>query len=227
MKLLATFIAVILGLQVFSQASVEDIDFDLIQHRQIKNYINEQKADHVENISDFTPSCSNLSDFSTYENQEKEYVIKEGLPIVWANYTQTNPAVSWDGKLVSFGLLISKQTNNIYYPGDEINGIDTGQIIFLDLKLLGGIYHLAMAFEIINEDPENGIIEFSYLEGNKTLGIQRLKFTPTEEGYTKIVHSSYYKSPSKLRDKILYPYFHKRLINEFHRNFRRRLSQNF
>jgi hypothetical protein len=225
MKFIGTFIAVILCSQLFSQATVDDIDFDLIQHQQIKNYINDQKADHVENIRDFTPSCSNLSDFSSYQHQEKDYIIKESLPIVWANYTQTNPAISWDGKLVSFGLLISKQTNNIFYPGDEVPGIDTGQIIFLNLKLLGGIYHLAMAFEIINEDPENGIVEFSYLEGNKTLGIQRLQFTPTGEGYTKIVHSSYYKSPSKLRDKILYPYFHKRLINEFHRNFRRRLRQ--
>lgn len=223
MRFLGTIVAIILYSQLFSQASVNEIDFDLIQHQQIKNYINQQKAGRVENICDFTPSCSNLSDFSTYQHQEKDYIIKQSLPIVWANYTQTNPAESWDGKLVSFGLLISKQTNHIFYPGDEIPGIETGQVIFLNLKLLGGIYHLAMAFEIINEDPENGIIEFSYLEGNKTLGIQRLQFTTTDEGYTKIVHSSYYKSPSKLRDKILYPYFHKRLINEFHRNFRRRL----
>jgi len=225
MKFVGTFVAVILCCQLFSQASVDNIDFDLIQHPQIINYINQQKEDRVENLSDFTPSCSSTSDFSSYQNQEKEYIIKASLPIVWASYTQANPAKSWDGKLVSFGLLISKKTNNIFYPGDDIPGIDTGQIIFLDLELLGGNFHLAMAFEIITEDPENGIVEFSYLEGNKTLGIQRLKFTPTEEGYTKIVHSSYYKSPSKLRDKILYPYFHKRLINEFHRNFKRQLRK--
>lgn len=225
MRIFGTFVAVILCCRLFSQASVDNIDFDLIQHRQVKNYINQQKEDRVENLSDFVPSCFSTSDFSGYQKQEKEYIIKASLPIVWKSYTQANPAKSWDGKLVSFGLLISKKTNNIFYPGDEIPGIDTGQIIFLDIELLGGNYHLAMAFEIIKEDPENGIVEFSYLEGNKTRGIQRLKFEATEEGYTKIVHSSYYKSPSKLRDKILYPYFHKRLINEFHRNFRRALRR--
>lgn len=225
MKYFGLFIAIIICCQAFSQTSVNEIDYDLIQYRQVKKYINQQKEDRVEAIQDFVPSCSGVSDFSDYEHQEKEYVIKESLPVVWMNYTNANPAQSWDGKLVSFGLLISKKTNNIYYSGDEIPGIDTGQIIFLDLELLGGFYHLAMAFEIIKEDPENGIIEFSYLEGNKTQGIQRLKFNTTEEGYTKIVHSSYFKSPSKLRDKILYPYFHKRLINEFHRNFRRRMKK--
>jgi hypothetical protein len=225
MKMFGTFVAVILCCRLFSQASVNDIDFDLIRHRQIINYINQQKEDRVNKLSDFIASCSSTSDFSSYEKQEKEYLIKESLPIVWASYTQANPAKSWDGKLVSFGLLISKKTNDIFYPGDDIPGIDTGQVIFLDLEFLGGKYHLAMAFEIINKDPENGIVEFSYLEGNKTVGIQRLEFTPTEKGYTKIVHSSFFKSPSKLRDKILYPYFHKRLINEFHKNFRRRLRK--
>ena len=225
MKYFGLYIAIMICCQAFSQTSVNEIDFDLIQYRQIKKYINQQKEDRVKSIQDFVPSCSSKSDLSTYEHQEKEYVIKESLPVVWMNYTNANPARSWDGNLFSFGLLISKKTNTIYYPGDEIQGIDTGQIIFLDLELLGGFYHLAMAFEIIKEDPENGIIEFSYLEGNKTLGIQRLKFNPTEEGYTKIIHSSYFKSPSKLRDKILYPFFHKRLINEFHRNFRRRLKK--
>lgn len=225
MKIFGTFVAIILCCRLFSQASADDIDFDLIEYRQIKNYINQQKEDRVENLSDFKSSCASNSDLSGYEIQKKEYILKAGLPIVWKSYTEANPAKTWDGKLVSFGLLISKKTNSIFYPGDDIPGIDTGQIIFLDLELLGGNFHLAMAFEIINKDPENGIVEFSYLEGNKTLGIQRLKFTSTEDGYTKIVHSSYYKSPSKLRDKILYPYFHKRLINEFHRNFRRKLRK--
>lgn len=227
MKYYGLFIAIVIYCRVFSQTSVDNIDYDLIQYRQVIKYINQQKVDHVETIYDFVPSCSANSDLSNYEHQEKEYVIKESLPVVWMNYTKANPAISWDGKLVSFGLLISKNTDKIYYPGDEIPGIDTGQIIFLDLELLGGFYHLAMAFEITKEDPENGIVEFSYLEGNKTIGIQRLKFNQTEKGYTKIVHSSYFKSPSKLRDKILYPYFHKRLINEFHRNFRRRLHKHF
>ncbi len=225
MKYLGLFIAVIIYCQMFSQTSVNEINYDLIQYPQIKKYIDQQKVDRVETLQDFVPSCFATSDLSTYEHQQKEYVIKESLPVVWMNYTNTNPAKSWDGKLVSFGLLVSKKTNSIYYSGDKIPGIDTGQIIFLDLELLGGFYHLAMAFEIIKKDTENGIVEFSYLEGNKTQGIQRLKFKPTEEGYTKIVHSSYFKSSSKLRDKILYPCFHKRLINEFHRNLRRKIEK--
>jgi hypothetical protein len=43
-------------------------------------------------------------------------------------------------------------------------------------------------------------------------------FTDEGNGNTRIVHRSYFRSNSRLRDAILYPFFHKRIVNRFHRN---------
>lgn len=219
-----TFIGtLVIGYSCFAQASIDEINFEQIHHRKIVQFINEQHEHDVNKLSDIKPSCHSNDDFSTFEKQEKNYLIKERFPKVWANYVMASPTESWESKFVSFGVLFSKKNNKILYPGDDFQAIDTGQIVFLNLRLLRGIYQLAMAFEVINVDKENGIIEFSYIEGNKSMGIQRLKFIPTPEGYTKIIHSSFYKSHSHIRDKVFYPFFHKKVTNEFHRNLKRRL----
>lgn len=224
MKGLFILVTLVIGSTCFAQTNIDEINFNQIEHKSIVKFINEQHELDVNKISDIRPSCSSSDDLSTFEKQEKKYLIKENFAKVWSNYLNASPTESWEGKLVSFGVLISKPENEILYPGDEFREIDTGQVVFLNLRLLRGIYQLAMAFEVINIDPDNGIIEFSYIEGNKSKGIQRLKFVATPEGYTRIIHSSFYKSHSRLRDKVLYPFFHMKATNEFHRNLRRRVK---
>jgi hypothetical protein len=83
------------------------------------------------------------------------------------------------------------------------------------------IKNMATAFEIITVDKEKGIIEFSYIEDNTTHGKQQMNFEQTAEGFTKIIHRSYFKSGSPIRDRYFYPYFHTRLINAYHRNMKK------
>ncbi len=225
MKSTFTLIATFICLQSFPQISMDEIDLAQIHHKKIKNFILEQKVHDVNTITDIVPTCTADSNLTTFKKQEKNYIIKDEFSAVWAKYLKTSPAKSWEGSLVKFGMLISKPENKVIYRGGEFQEIKPGQVIFLDLRLLKGIYHLAMAFEIINIDRNNGIIEFSYIKGNKSRGMQRLKFMPTPEGYTQIIHSSFYKSQSALRDKVLYPFFHKKATNEFHRNLRKQLKE--
>lgn len=224
MKLWGILFLIILCNPSYCQISIDDIDLELIRYKKIRSFISEQHKYNVEKITDIHHTCSDKSDLSTYQKQEKKYLIKDNYSKVWSNYVKTSPAESWEGKLVSFGMLISKSTNKIIYPGDEFQAIDTGQVIFLDLRLLRGIYHLAMAFEVIKVDAEKGIIEFSYIKGNKSMGMQRLQFSSTPNDYTVITHSSYYKSSSPLRDKLLYPLFHAQATNQFHRKLKRKLK---
>jgi hypothetical protein len=42
----------------------------------------------------------------------------------------------------------------------------------------------------------------------------------------EIIHVSYYKSDSHFRDKWIYPFFHRIIIKDFHRNMRRLLNLN-
>jgi hypothetical protein len=85
------------------------------------------------------------------------------------------------------------------------------------------LYNLAVAFEIIAIDVLNREIIFSYVEGGKSQGEQSIQFIDTKDGYTEIIHSTLFKSDSKFRDKFLYPKFHIKAINEFHKNILRKL----
>lgn len=207
-----------------SQTCFENINPELIHHKKIVEYLIEQKANTAKNIADIKASCHSDDDFIGFRKHEKRYLIKENISKVWANYTHASPTESWEGKTVSFGIMISKPNKTILYPGDDFQSIDTGQVVYLNLSLLRGIYELALAFEIIKVDEKNGLIEFSYVEGNKSMGIQRIRFISTPKGNTRIIHSSFYKSNSRIRDKIFYPFFHQRATNEFHRNLKRKLK---
>lgn len=224
MRLVWGLLFIVICFNTSAQFSIDDIDFSQVQYKKVKDYILNQKRNNVNTINQIHPSCTSKTDLSSYEKQEKTYLIKENFSKVWSSYINTSPAESWESKHISFGLLISKPTNSVIYPGGKFHAIDTGQVIFLNLSLLRGFYQLPMAFEIINVNHDDGIVEFSYIKGNKAQGIQRLHFIPTPEGYTRIIHSSFYKSKSKVRDKILYPFFHIKTTNEFHRNLKRILK---
>jgi hypothetical protein len=122
---------------------------------------------------------------------------------------------------VSLGLLFSKKEKRIFYRDDNISEIDTGMVVYLNLRLMSGLINVATAFEIITIDKENKIIEFSYVSGNSSLGIQKLQFFETPKGKTEIIHTSYYRSNNIAKNYLLYPYFHTRTTNEFHRNIKK------
>jgi len=108
----------------------------------------------------------------------------------------------------------------MYRKDNYFTGIDTGQVFYVNLRIMGGIYNLAVGLEIIDINPVNRSITFSYLRGGKSRGEQTLYFRRARKGYTRIIHQTAFKSNSFIRDRYLYPYFHRIAINEFHRNMR-------
>lgn len=195
------------------QCEPSNVNFELIPYKSVQTYIQQQIDLNLSSFLDIKTSWSGNSE--DYNTQSKTYKVKANINDVWDQYKNTSPAESWNGKKVMFGFMYSKEQDKPVYPGDNINNINPGQVIFLNLKLLK-FYNLAMAFEVLSVDETNKTMEFSYIEGNASQGKQTLKFVDTPDGYTEIIHSSYFKSDSKLRDKI-YPFFHTRTTNEFHR----------
>jgi hypothetical protein len=221
MKAIFLGVFLLLNCKLYAQVFLGDLNFEKIPYKKVRNYIHEQIENHILTINDLFPTVESNIVPADYSSQEKRYVINEDINKVWKSYIQTSPADSWDGKRVSFGLLCSKRSEKIVYRGGECSKIDTGQVVYLNLRLLRGVYNLALAFEFINVDVENRVVEFSYIQGNTSEGKQCLHFIEKPNGKTEIIHTSYFKSDSKLRDKLLYPFFHKRATNEFHRNMRR------
>jgi hypothetical protein len=203
---------------VYSQASLDLIDLQKIPQKKIRTYIDLQKSHNVHFFKDVKPTFTKGQDKSPYREVEKKYLIKERINKVWDIYCSTSPALSWNGKIISFGVLFSKGADNVMYRNESYAGADTGQVVYVNLKLLGGLYNLAVAFEIVDIDNVNKEIVFSYIEGGKSSGEQLIQFVDTKEGYTEIIHTTFFKSNSKFRDKFLYPPFHFKAIDEFHKN---------
>jgi hypothetical protein len=170
-------------------------------------------------------SVNETDDLEGFHLYEKIYIVKEYVEFVWSSYELSSQSDIWDLNKISFALLYSRANKSLKYANEDTGGLQNGQIFYLNLKILNGFYSLPVAFEIMNVDAEQKVIEFSYLEGGKARGKQTIKLESTEEGFTRIIHKSVVKSKSKIRDKYLYPYFHNKLINEFHSNMRRLIAR--
>jgi|WetSurMetagenome_2_1015567.scaffolds.fasta_scaffold36559_2 hypothetical protein len=209
----------------FSQV-IKTINLDEISQRKVRQYIASRSIDKMQDFSLIHPSFKKDNSESDYKFVERTFYLKYKLQDVWNCYRHINLAKLWEKHSVRFGLMISKHSNSVTYKDDSaIPEIDTGQVYFFDIRVLKGLFNIPAAFEIINIDPVKQKVEFSYIDGNKSLGKQTIQFFDTGEGRTRIVHRSYFKSESAFRDDLLYPYFHTRFIKEFHRSIRQLISR--
>ncbi len=215
------FLFVLNVVQSQGQVTMSDVNLDNVPQKKVREYIIEQEKNNVELLTEIKPSMRPDARTDGYHIQVGEYFLKDSLNKVWQHYVNTNPGDSWNGKRVSFGMLFSNKDKKVVYRDESVAHLDTGQVVYLNLKLLKGIMNLATVFELTSIDKENRVIEFSYIDGNITKGKQRLQFIETARGYTEIIHTSYYKSSSAFRDRFLYPFFHTKVSNDFHRNMKK------
>lgn len=213
------------SLSVVSQ-SVRIINLEEIPQRKVRKYIVARSIDKMSDFSSIHASCKKNIDESAFNVTQRSFYLKYKLPLVWECYSQANPVRIWNGRSVRFGLMISKHLKSAAYANNSsFAEIDTGQVFFLNIKFMKGLFNIPVAFEIINIDKKMQIVEFSYIENNKSLGKQIMQFSDDGDGSTRIDHITYYKSSSNLRDGLFYPYFHKKFIREFHENMRQIISE--
>lgn len=209
---------------LFGQSKDCYIDMELIKKKKVREFITSHHINQLDNFFNIKASWKLNSDVNSYHKHVKTFRVKSTLDKVWECYLKADPVEVWNGRIINFELLISKYSDSLLYESKgSFTVIDTGQVYFLNLKLLKGIFNIPVAFEIINIDKDRKIIEFSYIEGNVSKGKQTIQFIELEDGSTEIVHQSYFRSDSNLRDDI-YPFYHKKIIKDFHRNMRRNIK---
>ena len=206
-----------------AQLCFNDIDLSKIPQKEIKDLLMLQYNCNIRCISDLEASYTMQQNAKDYYKQVRTYRLKESLESVWENYNNNSPTKIYTGSKFSFGLMLSKtkSNNSIMYNSDAFSKIEQGQVLYLKLDFLKGIYSMAVAFEITAIDSIKHTIEFSYVKGGcKASGKQTLQFEKCKNGETKITHTSLYKSKSTMRDMILYPFFHAKITNAFHRKLK-------
>lgn len=222
LTLRSLFIVAILSISggfTLAQASLDEVNMEQIPYRKVREYLLRQKQNRIEFFQDMRASNSAASDQQGFSSYSRSYLIKAQKKRVWHTYKNVSPTESWKNRKSRLGLLYSRETDEVKYANDTCGGVRRGQVLYVHLRLMRGIYKLATAFEITR--VEEGLIEFSYIEDGVSEGTQTIEILEEETGYTRVVHTSTIRSKSKFRDKVLYPYFHNRIINEFHRKMKR------
>lgn len=203
-----------------AQMCLTDVEVDKLNKGSIGAYLQAQIDKDIKTFTEVKPSLQTNSNTLGFQFHEREYLVKDSLHKVWSHYVNTNPAKAWNTNKLNFGFMYCKNGEEMVYPNEHVDKVATGQIIYLNLLLLQ-IKNIATAFEIITLNELKNVMEFSYVDDNITQGKQQLNFEQTSDGYTKIVHRSYFKSKSKVRDRYFYPFFHTRLTNSYHKNMKK------
>ncbi|MCB0703905.1 MAG: hypothetical protein KDC34_01285 [Saprospiraceae bacterium] len=210
-------------LNLSGQTSLSEVNYDRIPKKKVCQLIeNLQKKDGLHNFTDLHSTCCDNPE--EYHTHYAEYLVEADLETVWQAYNSVSPAKAWNGKMVGFGMLYSSAQNGISYLDDSFSGIEVGQLVFINLKILLGIVNVPVVIEITGIDKEQHMLQFCYADCSKSEGTQILHFFSTPEGFTRVEHLSYFRSDSKMRDKNLYPFFHTKVLNEFHGNIAKLLK---
>ena len=216
MKHLLLIILTIIGFNSIVNAQNFDVDLDKISQKKLKKSLLKTKLFLVKNLNTLVPTCPGIDD-STYSHHVYTTYIDAPIDSVWKAYNTLNPSKVWDVKSIKFGFGYARNSGDILYKDDEFDHLEEGLIQFLSLRFLGGILKLNIAHELIGIDEERKRLQFCYMRYGKSEGTQIITME-AENGKTKIIHDTYYKSNSKFRDKRLYPYFHQKTVAELHAN---------
>lgn len=221
---LSILILTCLSTAVAAQTSLDEVSYDAIPYRKVRNYLQKQKdQDRVCLFADLKPTCSDDEDLTDYSLYSKTYIVKDRIQKVWNTYVNSSPNVAWKTRKSAVALIYDRNCDEIVYQENDSISSDPGLIMYMNLKLAKGLYHLATALEITQIKQDEALIELSYVDHGVNQGKQWITMSETPEGYTIITHTSAVKSESHFRDKVLYPYFHNKLINAFHKNMKRRV----
>ena len=206
---------------VVNAQDINLINLEEVPQRKVRIYIKSNSINRLDNFSLIKPSWKNNIAESEFHLLSQKFIIRNKLSDVWYHYSHVDLKKLFTRHSVRFGLLLKKHSNTVIYAKDLLSPeIDTGQVYFLNLRLIKGLLNVPVAFEIINIDAVQKIVEFSYIDSNKEKGKQTLKFSDNGDGCTSILHLSYFKSNSAIRDAMFYPLLHRKFVNEFHRNMK-------
>ncbi len=197
---------------------IDSVDYKRIEHKKVRQLILKQKHFGICNFNEMHPVCYSSPDSSHFRTFIKSQLIKQNINIVWGNLTQLSPKEEFDGRIVKFGLLYSKRYNNILYRNEAKPGLEEGQILFFNLRVLSGIKNLAVALEVTHLDNDHKTVEYCYVDHGNTKGTQQIFLTTTPEGYTEITQLTRYKCNSRFRNNRIYDFFHERIVNELFNN---------
>lgn len=198
------------------------VDFLRIKKKSVHKLFGKNQIKTLKNLSDLKSICYDPSHTKKYHKHLKSFRINASLEKVWETYKTISPQDTWNGQMVSFGVMYSRKKNQLSFHDDPYQGIEPGQLIFLNLNLLGNVVNLAVGHEVVDVYEDLRHIKICYVQNGASVGSQLIQVKKISDTETEVLHETWYTSGSWFRDKLLYPLFHTRAIKEFHNNVKRK-----
>lgn len=216
-----TALFLLLSILGYSQKRFSEIDFTRISQQTILSFISAQEKMGFTQFDQLLPSVSDTTNICTYDSNCHHFKLKALPEEAWRYYLASHPSRVWNGKVVSCGLIYSPDSDAIIYANDPYDSLCVGQLFFIEMRVFGGLAKFPVCMMVTKIDNLNRTITFSYINSGESKGSQTIQLTENGRGGTKIIHSSYHLTSNPLRDKTLYPIYHKKAISEVHRNVKR------
>lgn len=197
------------------------IDFLRIKQKSVHKLFGKNKIQTLKHLADLQSFCYDPGHTHKYNKHLKTFKISAPVERVWETYKTISPQDTWKGRMVSFGAMYSRKKNQVSFQDDEYYGIEPGQLIFLNLNLFRNVAHLAVGHEVVDVHDDLKQIKICYVQNGSSVGTQLIQLSKVGEDETEVAHETWYTSGSWFRDKILYPIFHARAVDEFHTNVKR------
>jgi hypothetical protein len=201
---------------------IDSVDLSKIPHKKIRELLSVQKHFGITNFNEISPACITHADSGEYRTFLHSQVIRQNVSVVWKNITERPLSEIFNGHIVSLGLWYSSLSNNLHYRNEKQSGLEEGQIIFFNLRVLSGIKNVAVALEVTRMDTSSRTLEYCYVDHGNTRGTQQITLQPLPDGSTRITQMTLYKCNSHLSYRKFYSYFHGRIVKEFFYNLRLR-----
>jgi len=201
-------------------SALSNVDLNRIKQPAVQKLISRHISEGMDDFDDIVSTYKQGDDLSKYLIHTETYHYPLERDKVFEKYISQNPSEAWNGKLLSFGMLVSKSTKSVLFPGGKYEGAQTGQVLYLNLNMLMGMIKLAVAHEIIGVNRKEKYMDLSYVVGADSVGVQHIKFVDDGDGSTTVEHITYYTGDSMFRAKYIYPYFHTKVINDYHNNMK-------
>lgn len=198
------------------------VDLRKIRQKKVRKFIDHFGLHSTSGFTRMQAAGYCAADGNTYHKHHKTFIIRQRPDLVWDAYMKIHPRDAWTGEMVSFGVQYCTRLNRVHYLHDECNGIEEGQIIILNLRLLWGALNIAVAHQIAEVNHSEMMFKLCYMVGGASAGSQWISLKPTGDGHTMVSHDTLYKSGSNFRDTKLYPALHTKAITEFHDSVRKK-----
>ena len=200
-----------------------EIDLNRINNEQVVSFIHQNKLYLLKDFAALVSFSRSHPDIHNFHHHTKTFYIQKPVDEVWDAYKNIAPGLAWSGNMLKFGLQYCRKQNTLSYVDDDYKGAAVGQIVLIRVNFLGGLAKIAVGHEITALNDEERMLETCYLLKGKSLGSQQIRLKESVDGFTEITHHTIFKSGSRFRDKVLYPFLHTKAIKAFHDNIRNHL----